>query len=70
MTLLLNLLLGGKNLDATLAQGAKELKSVGARKNPRSFRVTKGDGFATTEIYPNSDKTSPKFVQDKVAEKA
>jgi hypothetical protein len=58
MTLLLRMLLNGNTIDAALAEGVKELRTVAVRTNLRTFRVTDSAGFATTEIYPNSVKNS------------
>jgi len=58
MSSILDALLGGRTIDESLTQGAKRIKIIGGQSNVREFRVTKDNGFTTTELYPNSKSLS------------
>lgn len=52
MSLLLKALLNGGDFKDALAANGKAIQDVAARKTVRSFKVTRNNGFITTEIYP------------------
>ena len=58
MSKILEVLLAGRTLDETLSRGAKEIKRIGGESSVRVFRVTRDNGFVTTELYPNSKSAS------------
>jgi|SRR5476649_2039897 len=55
MSYLLEMLLNGNDLDAALTLAAREMRIAGMRTNVHTFKVSNRDGFATTELYPNSN---------------
>jgi hypothetical protein len=52
MSILLKALLGGADFKEALAANGKAIRKVAARKTTRSFKVTRHNGFISTEIYP------------------
>jgi hypothetical protein len=58
MSILLKALLNGADFKEALAANGKAIRKVAARKTVRSFKVTRHNGFISTEIYPElSDET-------------
>lgn len=54
MSILLNALRSSGSVEATLADGAKEVKRIGKVTKVRAFKIRDQNGLRTTELYPNS----------------
>lgn len=58
MSVLLKALLNGANFEEALAANGQAIRKVAERKTNHSFKVTRYNGFISTEIYPElSDET-------------
>lgn len=52
MSVLLKALLSGANFEEALDASGKAIHQVAARKTSRSFKVTRHNGFISTQMYP------------------
>jgi len=58
MSLLLNALLNGASFEEALEASGKAIGQVASRKSKLSFKVTRHNGFISTEIYPELKTSS------------
>lgn len=71
MSILLKALLNGANFEEALVANGKAIRKVAARKTVRSFKVTRHNGFISTEIYPElSDGTEDTREDTRIAASA
>lgn len=64
MSVLLKALLNGANFEEALDANGKAIHQVAARKTTRSFKVTRHNGFISTQIYPELSEETGEGSED------